>query len=149
MAMRYFEDVNVGDTFASRSAFLVTAEEIKNFAGKWDPQRYHLDEKEAERVVGRLFAPLMLTLSISIKLVHDTGFFEIQPVAGLGMEDVRLPKPVFVDDELKVRVTVVAKRDSKSKPDLGLLSQKTELFNQHGDLVVSYVVPSLVYRRPV
>lgn len=146
--MKYFEDAEVGMVFHSTTSYKVTAEEIKSFAGRWDPQRYHLDEAEAQKVVGGLFAPAVLTLCISFRLTHDSGYFEIQPVAGLGIEDVRLAKPVFAGDELKARVTVIAKRESKSKPELGLLTHKTELLNQHGEVVLSYTIPSLVYRRP-
>lgn len=146
--MKYFEDVTLGDMFVSRSTYRITAEEIKSFATQWDPQRYHLDEAEAQKVVGQLFAPALLTLCISFKLTHDSGYFEIVPAAGLGIEEIRIPKPVFVGDELYAKVTVVARRESQSKPTLGLLSHKTEVFNQHGELVLSYVVPSLVYKRP-
>lgn len=146
--MKFFEDCAVGDIFVSQHTYRVTAEEIKSFATQWDPQRYHLDEAEAKKVVGQLFAPALLTLCISFKLTHDSGYFEILPAAGLGLEEIRIPKPVFVDDQLHAKVTVVAKRESQSKPGLGLLSHKTEMFNQHGEMVLSYVVPSLVYKKP-
>jgi len=145
--MKYFEDANVGDVFNSPTPYHVTAEEIKSFATQWDPQRYHLDETEAQKTVGQLFAPAVLTICISFKLTHEAGYFEILPAAGLGIEEVRLPRPVFVDDRLRARVTVVAKRESKSKPELGLLSHRTEVINQNDDLVLSYIVPSLVYKR--
>lgn len=146
--MRFFEDAAVGDTFMSRSTYRVTAEEIKSFAAQWDPQRYHLDEEEAQKVAGQLFAPAMLTLCISAKLTHDSGYFEISPAAGLGLDEVHMPKPVFVGDQLQVKVTIVAKRDSRSRPGLGVLSNKTEVFNQHGEIVLSYVLSALVYKRP-
>ena len=146
--MKYFEDANVGTVFHSPSSYKVTAEEIKSFAGRWDPQRYHLDEAAAAKVVGGLFAPAVLTLCISFRLTHDSGYFEIQPVAGLSIDDVRLAKPVFAGDELTARVTVIAKRESKSKPELGVLTHQTEVINQKGEVVLSYSIPSLVYRRP-
>ena len=126
----------------------MTAKEIKEFAAQWDPQDYHLDEAAAEEVVGALFAPLVMTMCIAIRLTHDSGFFEIKPVAGLGMEDIRIAKPVLAGDELSVKVTVVAKRDSQSRPELGVLTQRTDVFNQNGEAVLSYAVPSLIYRRP-
>ena len=145
--MKYFEDTDVGDTFLSRTRYRVTAEEIKQFAAQWDPQDYHLDEAAAEKVVGALFAPLVLTMCIAIRLTHESGFFEIKPVAGLGMEDVRIAKPVLAGDELGVKITVVSKRDSKSRPELGVLTQRTDVFNQNNEDVLSYVIPSLIYRR--
>ena len=93
--------------------------------------------------MGQLFAPALLTLCISFRLTHDSGYFEILPAAGLGLEEIRIPQPVFVGDQLQAKVTVVVKRDSQSRPEQGLFSHKTEVFNQHGELVLSYVVPSL------
>jgi acyl dehydratase len=145
--MKYFEDAEVGDTFHSPEPYLVTAEEIKSFATQWDPQRYHLDDAEAAKVVGALFAPALLSMCISFKLTHASGYFDILPAAGLGMEEVTLAKPVFANDRLSAVATVMAKRESNSKPDLGLMTHKTELFNQDGELVLSYQIPSLVYRR--
>ena len=144
--MKYFEDAEVGDVFVSPVPYRVTREEIKSFAAAWDPQPYHLDEAAAARGVGRLFAPAVLTMCISFKLTHSSGYFEIEPAAGLGLNDVRLPRPVFVDDVLSVKATVIAKRDSKSKPALGLLTHRTEVFNQDDEAVLSYEIPSLVYR---
>jgi acyl dehydratase len=146
--MKYFEDGEVGDTFDSPAAYHVTAAEIKSFAAQWDPQRYHLDEAEAAKIVGQLFAPAMLTMCISLKLTHEAGYFDILPVAGLGMEDMKFPKPVFAEDRLQVRVTIIAKRESQSRPKLGVLVHKTEVFNQNGETVLTYTVPSLVFRRP-
>ena len=146
--MKYFEDAAIGDKFASPRRYRVTAEEIKQFSAQWDPQDYHLDEAAAERVVGALFAPLVMTMCIAIKLTHESGFFEIKPVAGLGMEDVRIAKPVLASDELGVQVTIVAKRESKSRPELGIITQRTEVRNQDDEVVLSYEVPTLIYRRP-
>src|ERR1700704_83961 len=109
--MKYYEDFAVGDEFESHSTYRVTAGEIKSFAGKWDPWPYHLDEEHAKgTLIGRLFAPSVLTISISVKLTHDTGFYEISPVAGLGIDELRMPKPVFADDELRVKLMIVVKR---------------------------------------
>lgn len=147
--MRFFEDCAIGDAFESQSTYRVTAEEIKSFAGKWDPQLYHLDEEQAKKVVGQLFAPATLTLCISVKLTHDSGYFEISPAAGLGLDEVRMPKPVLVDDQLKVKTTIVSKRDSQRKPGLGVMTNRTEVINQNGEVVLSYLLSALVYKRPL
>ena len=146
--MKFFEDCAVGEEFESHSSYRITAEEIKSFATKWDPQLYHLDEAEAKRVVGQLFAPGTLTLCISVKLTHDSGFYEISPVAGLGLDEVRMPVPVFVDDQLRVKVTVVSKRDSNSKPGLGVMISRHDVINQRGTVVLSFLLSALIYKRP-
>ena len=145
--MKFFEDCAVGEEFESHGSYQITAEEIKSFATKWDPQLYHLDEEEAERVVGQLFAPGTLTLCIGVKLTHDSGFYEISPVAGLGLDEVRMPVPVFVDDQLRVKVTIVSKRDSNSKPGLGVMISRHEVINQRGVVVLSFLLSALIYKR--
>jgi len=145
--MKFFEDCAVDEEFESHSSYRITAEEIKSFATKWDPQLYHLDEEEAKRVVGQLFAPGTLTLCIGVKLTHDSGFYEISPVAGLGLDQVRMAVPVFVDDQLRVKVTIVSKRDSNSKPGLGVMISRHEVINQRGVVVLSFLLSALIYKR--
>src|SRR5437870_1708009 len=107
--MKFFEDFAVGDTFASLHPYRVTAEAIKSYAAQWDPMPYHLDEEHAKQtVVGQLFAPSMFTLSVSTRLTHDTGYYEIATAAGLGIDELRMSKPVLVGDQLQVQVAIVA-----------------------------------------
>ena len=147
--MTFFEGVAVGDEFVSRIAYVITAEEIKSYAGKWDPQPYHLDEELAKRtLVGRLFAPSILTLAISVRLSHESGYFNISSVGGLGIDELRMRKPVLVDDELKVKATVVAMRESKSRSGLGVMTTRIEVMNQNGEVVLSYLLSGLVNKRP-
>ncbi len=149
MAYSYFEDYAVGDTFESRRTYQVTAEEIKSYASKWDPHPFHLDEAHAKTtLVGQLFAPSMLTLSIATKLTHDTDYYDISIVAGLGIDQIRMLKPVLAGDQLQVRVTIASKRDSKSKPRLGIITTKHEVIDQHGEAVLSYLLSGLVDKRP-
>jgi acyl dehydratase len=146
--MKFFEDYAVGDAFASHRTYRVTAEVIKGYARQWDPHPYHLDEEHAKKtLVGQLFAPSMLTLSISTKLTHDTDYYEIATVAGLGIDEVQMRKPVVVDDQLKVKITIVSKRESKSKPGLGIVTTKNEVINQHHEVVLSYLLSVLVHKK--
>jgi acyl dehydratase len=147
--VKFFEDFAVGDTFESQNTYRVAAEEIKSYAAQWDPMPYHLNEEQAKQtVVGQLFAPSMLTLSISTKLTHDTGYYEISTVAGLGIDEVRMPKPVLVEDQLKVKVAIVSMRESKSKPGLGVITTRNDMINQHDEVVLSYLLSGLVNKRP-
>jgi acyl dehydratase len=147
--MTFFEDVAIGDEFLSHNSYRVTAEEIKSYAAKWDPQPYHLDEEQAKgTVVGSLFAPSILTLAISVRLSHESGFCAISSVAGLGIDELRMRKPVLVNDELKMKATVVSMRDSQSRPGLGVMTSRIEMSNQNGEVVLSYLLSGLVNKRP-
>ena len=110
---------------------------------------YHLDEEHAKQtVVGQLFAPSMFTLSVSTRLTHDTGYYEIATVAGLGIDELRMSKPVLAGDELQVQVAIVAMRASQSKPGMGVVTTRHTVSNQRGEAVLSYVFSALVYKRP-
>jgi acyl dehydratase len=147
--MKYFEDFAVGTEFDSRSTYKVTAEEIKGFALKWDPWPYHLDEERAkETLIGSLFAPSALTFCISVKLAHETEYYELSTVAGLGIDELRIPKAVLPGDDLKVKLTLIDKRESKSRPSMGVMISKTEVFSQRGEVVLTYLLSALVNKRP-
>jgi acyl dehydratase len=146
---KYFEDFSVGAEFECRSTYQVSLEEIKSFARKWDPWPYHLDEDRAkETLIGQLFAPSALTFCISVKLAHETEYYEISTVAGLGIDELRMPKPVLPGDALRLRMTIVSKRESTSRPGTGVMATRTEVFNRQGDVVLSYVLSALVNMRP-
>ncbi|PON17666.1 hypothetical protein C2W62_11950 [Candidatus Entotheonella serta] len=147
--MKYYEDFDVGDAFESHRTYRVTAEELKSYARQWDPHPYHVDESYAKKtLVGQLFAPSMLTLAISTRLSHDTGYYEMSTVAGLGIDDVRMHKPVLVEEQLKVKITIISKRTSKSKPGLGIVTTKHDVINQNNDVVLSYTLSALVNQKP-
>ena len=147
--VKFLEDCEIGDAFESHHTYRVTAEEIKRYASQWDPHPFHIDEEEAQKTpMGQLFAPSILTLAIATKLTHDTSYFEMATVAGLGINDVLMPKPVLAGDQLKVTITIVAKRESKSKPELGIVTSKIDVINQNDEIVLSYCLSGLVHRRP-
>jgi len=146
---KYFEDLAVGDTFDSPRSVQMTREGIVNFATEWDPQLYHIDDDAARNSpVGEIFASAFHTLAVSQKLAHESGIFEIVPVVGLGLSDIRMPKPVLVGDRVRVRVTVQEKRASTSRPGLGVVTILTETMNQSGEVVLSFSLSELVRMRP-
>lgn len=148
VVVKYFEDVAVGDTFDSPRSVRLTRDEIMSFAAEWDPQLYHIDEEVARNsFVEEVFASAIHTLAISQKLAHESGFFEISPIVGLGISDIRLPKPVLAGDSVRVRVTVQEMRPSKSRPQQGVITILNELINQDDELVLSFALSELVRMR--
>ncbi|TXL78697.1 acyl dehydratase [Vineibacter terrae] len=146
---RYFEDVAVGDTFESEDTEHVTRDAILDFARAWDPQTYHVDEQAAKAsFAGDISACGVHTLAISMKLAHRSGFFDILPVVGLGVDELRLLKPVLPGDRLAVRVTITAMRPSNSRPGQGIITNRTELINQAGQVVLRFALSEIVNRRP-
>ena len=146
---RYFEDATVGEVFESPRAIRVTREAIFDFAREWDPQIYHLDEVAAKTsFASGLSASGIHSLALAQKLVHESGFFEISPVVGMNIGDIELLRPVMADDEVRVRVTIAAMRESKSRPTQGIITNLTELMNQNDEVVLKFSLTELVNRRP-
>jgi len=158
--MKFFEDVEVGETVAiGRHTF--TAAEIKAFAVRFDPQAFHVDEEAAARShFGALVASGWHTTAVFMRLLVDQRRRQIEaarvrgePIANvgpaLGLRDLRWVRPVYVDDTIEYTSEVTAKRVSESRPGLGLLTIRSTGVNQRGEPVISFVSTTLVERRPV
>jgi acyl dehydratase len=89
------------------------------------------------------FFTLGLMVGIS---VNDTTLGTT--VANLGMTDVKFPKPVFHGDTLRVTTEVVGKRESRSRPDAGIVEFLHRAFNQKGEMVAECRRPAMMRRRP-
>jgi acyl dehydratase len=143
----YFEDVEIG-TIRTAGPLLVTKDEIIEFAKQYDPVPRHLDEEAAARsVFGGLTASSAHTFSISILLAS-----RLQPrlhvLAGMGWDELRLPKAVRPGDELDLETTILEMRESKSKPDRGIVRNRVFLRNKRREVVLECISSILVARRP-
>jgi acyl dehydratase len=156
--MKFFEDIRVGDVFdVGRHTF--TAENIKAFATRFDPQRFHVDEVEAARShFGALCASGWHTAVAWMRLMvdHRRGLEEAarsrgEPVAGigpaLGFRELKWLKPVYVSDTIAYKTEVVETRLPNSRPHVGLISLRTTGVNQNGEAVITFVSTTFVERR--
>jgi acyl dehydratase len=135
---RYFEDYQTGEVFEFGDR-VISAEEIIQFATLYDPQPFHLDDESAKKThFGRLAASGWMTASVVMRMMVDNYISRVSSLGSPGIDELRWLKPVHAGDRLRVRVTVLETRLSKSKPDRGLLHGLNEAFNQHGELVMSY-----------
>ena len=147
--MRYFEDVEIGarQSFGSR---LMSREEVIAFAEAYDPQPFHLsDEAAAATHFGRLAASGWHTCAMTMRMLVDHAAEERQ--AGLGspgIDELRWLKPVYPGDVLRCETDVLAKRPSRSRPEMGLVKSRVSVFNQHGDVVMTMVSNVMVATRP-
>jgi acyl dehydratase len=157
--MKYFEDIEVGEIMeVGRHTF--TAEDIKAFAHRFDPQLFHVDEAAAARShFGGLCASGWHTAAVWMRLTIDTRRRLIEaarargePVAAtgpaLGLRDLKWLRPVYVDDTIEYRSEVVETRASSSRPDFGLMTILSTGVNQKGEPVISFVSTTFVERRP-
>jgi len=146
--MQYFEDMPVGTASESTTSHTFTAEEIKTYAREWDPMPFHIDEKLAKQTpVGKLFASSTHILSAGIKLTHSIMEDPVAAVAGLGWQDISFPLPVCAGDSIRLQTEVIEQRESKSKPDRGIVTTQNRLFNQREEMVAEYKVATMILKR--
>jgi acyl dehydratase len=144
----YLEDLHVGDRFGSDS-FFVTKENIIAFARDYDPQPFHLDTEAAKvSVFQELVASGWHTAAMSMKLFVTGEFRLVGGSVGLGVDELRWPRPVKPGDILRLETEILDVRPSKSKPDRGIIRIRNVTTNQHGEVVQAFAASVLVRRRP-
>jgi acyl dehydratase len=145
---RYFEDYIVGEQL-TYGDYLITAQEIHDFATRYDPQSFHLDEEAARQsIYGGIIASGWMTGSIMMRLMADHFISPRASMGSPGVDELRWQIPVRAGDRLKVRVTTVSARRSKSKPDRGIIQATHEGLNQKDELVMSYKAMGMYLCRP-
>jgi len=144
----YLEDMSVGRRFTS-GEHAMDAEQIVSFARQFDPQPFHLDDAAAKGTLfGGLAASGWHTAAITMRLQVTTGL----PVAGgiIGASgEVSWPRPTRPTDVLHVVSEVMEVNPSRSKPDRGMVTVRSETLNQHGDVLQVSTVRIVVPRKPV
>ena len=147
--MIYLEDLEVGaETYFG--SYDVTREEVLEFARKYDPQPFHLDDDAAAAThFGRIAASGWHSAAMVMAVIARKVVAEEQ--AGLGspgIDELRWLKPVYPGDTLHVRGTIIDKRESRSKPDVGIFRSKTTVTNQDNVPVMTFISNALIRRQP-
>ncbi|WP_207539343.1 MaoC family dehydratase [Sabulicella rubraurantiaca] len=145
----HFEDFEVGRVFEHELSRTVTEADNMMFSlMTMNPQPLHIDAHFAAGTEwGKPLFNSLATLAIMIGMsVQDTTLGTT--IGNLGMSDVRFPKPVFHGDTLRARTRIVSKRESRSRPDAGLVEFEHEALNQRGEIVATCRRTGLMRRRP-
>src|SRR5262249_3664880 len=157
--MWFFEDINVGRR-REVGSFTFTADEIKRFARKYDPQRFHLSEEEGRKsLFGGLAASGWHIASVYIKLAVTSSQQRVREAAARGetvattggpspgFRELRWIKPVMAGDTISFSSEVESKRTSDSRPEWGIVQVRNTGINQRGELVFSFLATGFVLRR--
>jgi acyl dehydratase len=156
--MRFFEDIAIGQR-RELGSYTFTAEAIKTFAVKFDPQRFHLDEEEGRKsLFGGLAASgwhvgcacMSLLVADGQRLAREAAARGEKVVAwgpSPGFRDLRWIKPVLAGDTVSFVSEVVDKRVSSSRPGWGILQATTTGTNQHGEQVYAITATAFVSMR--
>ena len=145
-SMLYLEDLKSGQRFKTASHAL-SEDEIKAFARDFDPQPFHLDGEAARQsVFGGLAASGWHTAAISMRLLVDSGPALAGGMIGASVE-LSWPRPTRPGDILHVESEIEEVIPSRSKPDRGFITLKSETKNQKGEVVQLQRAKLLVWRR--
>jgi len=146
--MQFYEDLAIGQKQAF-GRYEVTREEVIEFASKYDPQPFHLDDEAAAAThFGRLSASGWHTCAMTMAMLVEN--LRANRQAGLGspgIDQLRWKKPVFPGDTLRCESVVIEKRRSGSRPEMGIFKSSLTVFNQNDEPVLEMVSNGLISTR--
>ena len=143
----YWEDFPVGAVreFGGKT---LSREDIVRFAREYDPQPFHVDEEAANKsVFGGLIASGWQTCGLAMRMMCDAYLLDAASAGSPGVESIRWLLPVRPGDRLRVRLTVLEARVLQSKPHIGLVRNKWEMFNQKNEQVMHMEGYGMFLRR--
>ena len=147
MPKRFFEDFAVGDVFPLPSRE-ITKTDVIAFAEEFDPQPIHLDEAApATSEIGGLIASGWQVCAEFMRMFCDALLLDSSSLGAPGVDTLKWQRPVKPGDTLSGRATVLETRTSRSRPDVGILRLRQEVFNQAGERVMWMEHPLLFRRR--
>ena len=147
MAKLYWEDLQPGAVSVSGPR-LVTREEIVAFAAEFDPQPMHLDEAAASAtLLGGLAASGWHSCCLLMRIMADGFVNQTSSMGAPGVEEVRWLKPLRPGTQVRVRTTVLDKRASNSRPEVGFVRCRAEMIDERDDVITSFTSPLMLRRR--
>lgn len=146
MKIKYFEDFKPGDS-ATFGKYVMEKDEMIEYAKKWDPQPFHIDEeKAADSVYKGLTASGAHIFAISYLLIMQREI-KVKVIGMLGIKEMKFEHPARPGDILTMTHECVDKRESKSKKDRGIVQNKIILKNQKGEIVLTFLDTVMIAKR--
>ena len=144
----YWEDFAVG-TVREFGRCEVTREAVLEFASRFDPQPFHLDDEAAARsLFGRLAASGWHTAAMAMRMMCEGYLLDAASLGSPGLDNIRWLAPVRAGDTITYRRTTTSVRPSESKPGIGLVHSRWEATNQRGEVVMTMEGWGMFGRRP-
>ncbi len=146
---RSFEDFEIGMVLPL-AEYHVTAEEIIEFARKYDPQPQHINSEIAKKTAMKgLLASGWHTTAIFMRMQCDAFLLNSSSIVSPGTDEIRWLRPVRPGDTLHGTNEIIEKRVSRSKPDRGIITSSVILENQHNDQVMTLRTASIIGLKKV
>ena len=144
MKALYYEDFKIGYIINTKP-IKITKEEIIDFAKKYDPQDFHVNEEAAKSgPFGSLVSSGFMTLGKSFTQFFDTGVINGTGMGAWGIDELRWLKPVYPDDELITKSEVIYKKKSSKNPAKGTIKTLQSVTNQNDELVMTWISNFLI-----
>lgn len=144
---RFYEDFKVGDIYAHPLGRTVTkTDNIYMTLLTQNTNPIHFDDYYSEQTE---FGKPLVDSTFTIALVTGQSVTDLSQyaMANLGWDEVRLPKPVFEGDTIYSFSEVLDKRESKSRPNVGIVHVKTSGYNQRGEVVITFKRTFMIYKK--
>jgi acyl dehydratase len=144
---RFYEDFEVGDVYRHPfSRTITTYDNISFTLLTQNTSLIHLDHHYAAQTE---FGRPLMDSTLTVALVTGQSVIDVSQnaLANLGWDEVRLPHPVFEGDTVYSQSEVVKKRESRSRPEVGIVTVRTTGFNQDSVVVVTFGRTVMVYKR--
>jgi len=145
--MIYFEDIELNKEYKTKE-YYVAKEKLIAFAKEWDPQPFHIDEEAAKHYPMGLIGSSVQSYGILTKLQTEMDGDKPAMIAGLGIDEWRTPNPLRPGDTVHAVGYVESKRESSSKPNIGILTTVSKLLNQRGEVILSFKSKGMILRKP-
>lgn len=144
---RYFEDFNVGDIYEHRPGRTVT--ETDNTWFTLLTMNTHPMHFDAEYAKHSEFGKCIICSPLTVALMVGMSVTDVsqKAIANMGWTDIRMTHPLFAGDTLIAESEVLDKRESKSRPNAGLVTVKSSGFNQDGKLICDFKRTILIPKR--
>ncbi|RMF11257.1 MAG: MaoC family dehydratase [Alphaproteobacteria bacterium] len=140
--------MTVGQNFDFEGNYKITREEIIEFARKYDPQPFHVDESAAAKTMyGGLIASGWHTCAVAMRLLCDGFMNQSTGIGSPGVDEIRWIRPVRPGDELKASLEILEVTPSRSKPDRGSIKHKLVVTNQLDEVVMIVTGITMMRRR--
>jgi itaconyl-CoA hydratase len=144
---RFYEDLEVGDVYHSRFGRTVTeADNLLFTALTLNTNQLHFSAAYAERT---RWGKILVNSTFTFALVTGLSVADVteHAAANLAWTDVKLPNPVFFGDTIWAETEILDRRESRSNPDVGIVSMRTRGINQRHEVVVEFKRTVMVYKR--
>ena len=148
MAGKHFDEWTIGEKIEHEIRRTVTETDNLLFSAMtYNPQPLHIDAEFAKNSeFGQILVNGTFTFALMAGLsVGDTTLGTL--VANLGYDKLVMPKPVFIGDTLRATTEIVELKESKSRPNAGIVTFKHEMLNQRGEIVCQCLRMALVKRK--